>query len=71
MSKQQWIDLGVDERIVSSLMKRGINAPFPIQALTIPDALRGNDVCGKAKQVQEKHLLLVSQWYKTLIKPPA
>ncbi|MAU39783.1 MAG: RNA helicase [Actinobacteria bacterium] len=56
MSKQQWIDLGVDERIVSSLMKRGINAPFPIQALTIPDALRGNDVCGKAKTGSGKTL---------------
>ena len=56
MSKEQWIDLGVDERIVSSLMKRGINAPFPIQALTIPDALRGNDVCGKAKTGSGKTL---------------
>ena len=56
MSKQQWIDLGVDERIVSSLMKRGINAPFPIQALTIADALRGNDVCGKAKTGSGKTL---------------
>jgi len=56
MSKQQWIDLGVDEQIVSSLMKRGINAPFPIQALTIPDALRGNDVCGKAKTGSGKTL---------------
>ena len=56
MSKQQWIDLGVDEQIVSSLMKRGINAPFPIQALTIADALRGNDVCGKAKTGSGKTL---------------
>ena len=56
MSKQQWIDLGVDEQIVSSLMKRRINAPFPIQALTIADALRGNDVCGKAKTGSGKTL---------------
>ena len=56
MSNQQWLNLGVDEQIVSSLIKRGINTPFPIQGLTIPDALRGNDVCGKAKTGSGKTL---------------
>ena len=56
MSNQQWINLGVDEQIVSSLIKRGINTPFPIQDLTIPDALQGNDVCGKAKTGSGKTL---------------
>ena len=56
MSNQQWLNLGVDEQIVSSLIKRGIKTPFPIQGLTIPDALRGNDVCGKAKTGSGKTL---------------
>ena len=56
MSNQQWQNLGVDEQIVSSLIKRGINTPFPIQHLTIPDALQGNDVCGKAKTGSGKTL---------------
>ena len=56
MSNQHWLNLGVDEQIVSSLIKRGIKTPFPIQSLTIPDALRGNDVCGKAKTGSGKTL---------------
>ena len=56
MSNQQWLNLGVDEQIVSSLIKRGIKTPFPIQSLTIPDALQGNDVCGKAKTGSGKTL---------------
>ncbi len=41
-------DLGVPSDIVSVLSKRGIFEPFPIQAITLPDALAGRDVCGKA-----------------------
>lgn len=44
-----WADLGVDADLVESLTSRGITSPFPVQALTIPDALAGTDVCGKAK----------------------
>src|SRR5207302_10055621 len=33
-----------------------ITEPFPIQALTIPDALAGRDVCGKAKTGSGKTL---------------
>ena len=35
---------------------RGIHRPFPIQALTIADALAGRDVCGKAKTGSGKTL---------------
>ena len=35
-------------RVTRELDRLGINAPFPIQALTIEDALAGRDVCGKA-----------------------
>ena len=41
-------DLGVPEDLVRSLAARGIAAPFPIQAATLPDALDGRDVCGRA-----------------------
>src|SRR5665213_1468993 len=40
--------LGVPSDIVSALDANGITSPFPIQAMTLPDALAGRDVCGKA-----------------------
>ncbi len=44
-----WSQLGVDADLVEALVNEGIKAPFPVQALTIPDAIAGRDVCGKAK----------------------
>jgi superfamily II DNA/RNA helicase len=41
-------DLGVPADLVAALRRRDITEPFPVQAATIPDALRGADVCGKA-----------------------
>ncbi len=40
--------LGVPQPIVAALSKRGIDAPFEIQAATIADALAGRDVLGRA-----------------------
>jgi superfamily II DNA/RNA helicase len=40
--------LGVPTDIVAALGRKSITEPFPIQAATIPDALGGRDVCGKA-----------------------
>jgi superfamily II DNA/RNA helicase len=48
--------LGVAEDLAESLAGRGITEPFPIQLLTIPDALSGRDVCGKAKTGSGKTL---------------
>ncbi len=48
--------LGVSGDLVAALTERGITAPFPIQALTVPDALAGRDVCGKAKTGSGKTL---------------
>jgi superfamily II DNA/RNA helicase len=48
--------LGVDPRLVDALDRAGITAPFPIQALTIADAVAGRDVCGKAKTGSGKTL---------------
>lgn len=40
--------LGVPEKIVKALDRRGITDPFEIQTATIADALEGRDVCGRA-----------------------
>ncbi len=42
-------DLGLSAPIVDALKARGIEEPFAIQELSIPDAITGRDVCGKAK----------------------
>ncbi len=41
-------DLGVPRDLSESLRARGIESPFPIQTLTIPDGCAGRDVCGRA-----------------------
>jgi superfamily II DNA/RNA helicase len=41
-------DLGLPPQLVAPLRKAGIREPFPIQAATIPDALAGRDVLGRA-----------------------
>lgn len=46
---QTFADLGVGTDLVEILSADDITQPFPIQALTIPDALGGRDVLGKAK----------------------
>ena len=48
--------LGVAPELVSALASQGITTPFPIQTLTIVDALAGRDVCGKAKTGSGKTL---------------
>ena len=45
---EQFTDLGVPRAINDALASRGIDDPFPIQTLTIPDGLAGRDVCGRA-----------------------
>jgi len=41
-------DLGVPARLCDRLNELGIAEPFPVQAATLPDALAGRDICGKA-----------------------
>ena len=40
--------LGVPASICHALERAGIDTPFPIQAVTISDALEGADICGRA-----------------------
>ena len=53
---QTFEDLGVPDAIVTALRAQGITSPFPIQALTMSDALGGRDVTGKAETGSGKTL---------------
>ena len=55
-TKTTFADLGVDPALVAELTRKGITTAFPIQAMTINDALAGRDVCGKAKTGSGKTL---------------
>jgi superfamily II DNA/RNA helicase len=48
--------IGVSPDLCAALSDQGINEPFPIQALTMPAALAGRDICGKAKTGSGKTL---------------
>ena len=48
MQDQSFRALGVSAEAADALERRGIVAPFPIQALVLPDALAGLDVLAKA-----------------------
>jgi superfamily II DNA/RNA helicase len=41
-------DLGVPARMAEALATNGMTDAFPVQAITLPDALAGRDVCGRA-----------------------
>ncbi len=41
--------LGVADDLWEVLQRAGIESPFPIQEMTIPDVLDGKDVCGRAQ----------------------
>jgi len=49
-------ELGVPRRLVETLDRGGITAPFPIQAATIPDAIAGRDVLGRGQTGSGKTL---------------
>ena len=49
VATKTFADFGVSAPIVEALAEKGIVHPFPIQALTLPVALRRNDIIGQAK----------------------
>jgi len=48
--------LGVDADLVDELDRQGITSPFPIQTLTMSDAIAGMDITGKAETGSGKTL---------------
>ncbi len=48
--------LGVPAQLVAALAAQGINEPFPVQVATIPDAMAGRDVLGRAQTGSGKTL---------------
>ena len=55
-TNKTFADLAVSPELVAVLTSQGITTAFPIQAMTIHDALEGRDVCGKAKTGSGKTL---------------
>ncbi len=51
-----FVSLGISAEVAAVLAAQGIETAFPIQAKSIPDALAGKDVCGKARTGQGKTL---------------
>ena len=49
-------DLGVHPDLVPALGRAGIDAPFPIQAATLPDAIAGRDILGRGQTGSGKTL---------------
>ncbi|MGH2477184.1 MAG: DEAD/DEAH box helicase, partial [Candidatus Limnocylindrales bacterium] len=65
-------DLGVPAPLCATLARRGMTEPFPIQAATLPDALAGRDVAGKAPSGSGKTLafgLTIAARLATLPEP--
>ena len=48
MPHQSFADLGVSRAAVGALREQGIDEPFAIQQLVVPDVLAGRDVCAKS-----------------------
>jgi superfamily II DNA/RNA helicase len=49
-------ELGVDADLVEELDRQGITSPFPIQEMTMKDAIAGRDITGKAETGSGKTL---------------
>jgi superfamily II DNA/RNA helicase len=48
LPRNTFAELGVPEDLVDVLKRNKINTPFPIQAASLPDAIAGHDICGRA-----------------------
>lgn len=49
LDEKTFADFGVSAPVVDALAEKGITHPFPIQALTLPVALKRSDIIGQAK----------------------
>jgi superfamily II DNA/RNA helicase len=48
MKHETFADLGVSETVIGRLARRGIDAPFAVQRMVIPDVLAGRDVLAQS-----------------------
>ncbi|MFZ0323641.1 MAG: DEAD/DEAH box helicase [Actinomycetes bacterium] len=55
-STTTFTQLGVHDALTTLLSQRGIDEPFPIQLVTIPDAIAGRDVLGRGRTGSGKTL---------------
>jgi superfamily II DNA/RNA helicase len=53
---KSFTEFGLPDSLVRALGEAGIDAPFPIQSATLPDALAGRDVLGRAQTGSGKTL---------------
>ena len=51
-----FVSLGVPAPLAAALAAAGIDAPFPIQAAVLPDALSGRDILGRGRTGSGKTL---------------
>jgi len=51
-----FLALGISTPVVDALARRGIDAPFPVQSMVVPDALAGRDVLAKSRTGSGKTL---------------
>ncbi|WP_326569421.1 DEAD/DEAH box helicase [Amycolatopsis rhabdoformis] len=56
VATKTFAQLGLPEELLQALREAGIDSPFPIQSATIPDALAGRDVLGRAQTGSGKTL---------------
>ena len=69
--KQEFLKLGIDEKIIDSLFKRGIKVPMPVQAQSMPILFKGSDVLMKARTGSGKTLAFLIPGLKLIdVKKP-
>jgi superfamily II DNA/RNA helicase len=51
-----WTELGLPEKLATTLQRNGFPAPFPIQAATFTDAMAGRDLLGRGRTGSGKTL---------------
>lgn len=64
-------DLGLPQVVVDVLSANGIENPFPIQAATLPDSLRGRDVLGRGRTGSGKTYAFLLPMVTRLTASPA
>ena len=82
LEQKSFADFGVSKPIVEAIAAKGITHPFPIQALTLPIALKRQDIIGQAKTgtgktlgfgipIVESVVRLSEEGYENLVAPGA